>query len=122
MGFERFSMIAWSDGTKSALTLATKYPDSVQGIVLLGTEILNRDKSHNWLKTIVDINSWGPTKISWYKRSYDSEEEIQDLWRKYVKSTEFLKLYFGNDMFKGKYHLIKCPVLVILGEKVVTKV
>ena len=122
MGFERFSMIAWSDGTKSALNLAVKYPDSVQGIVLFGAEIFNRLSAYEWLNSVIEMKSWGQTKIDCYRRAYDSDQKIQDLWRKYVNFIKFLKLYHGDDILGGRYHLIKCPVLVVLGEKVFTKV
>ncbi|CAG2117693.1 unnamed protein product, partial [Medioppia subpectinata] len=42
----------------------------------------------------------------------------QDLWTRYVKSTEYHDQYFGNDMFgKEGYRQIKCPVIIIFGEK-----
>ena len=111
-------MIAWSDGTKSALSLTVKYPDAVHKMVLFGVEVCNKDRGLNWLKSVVEMKTWGQTKIDCYKRGYDSDAEIQDLWRKYVRSCEYVKLYYGDDMFKDKYHLIKCPVLIVLGLKV----
>ena len=118
LGYKRFSVIAWSDGAKTALTLVTKYPDVVQSMVLMGVDVIGSQRALNWLKSITDIKTWGVPKIECYLKVYDSRKTIQQLWQKFTKSCEYLKLYFGDDMFKDKYHLIKCPVLIILGEKV----
>ena len=108
-------MIAWSDGTKGGLTLATTHPEAIESIILLGAEITNAKCVVKWLNSIIDIETWGQQKLNCYLRAYHSPQRVQELWKKFVKSTEYLNTYFGDDMFKGKYHLIKCPVLIIFG-------
>ena len=87
-------------------------------MVLFGVEVFNRERAVSWLNSVIDMKTWGSAKIECYRRAYDSDDKIQDLWRKFVKWCERIKLYYGDEMFKDKYHLVKCPVLISLGEKV----
>ena len=111
-------VFAWSDGCKSGLTLATTYPEAMESIVLMGVDITNANERLLWMKSIVNVDSWGQQKLDCYLRVYHTKDRVQDVWRKYIKSLEYMNTYYGDDMFKGKYHLIKCPVLIIVGDKV----
>ena len=90
----------------------------MESIVLLGVEITNSKQAVSWVQSLFNIESWGQQKLDFYLKVYQTKDRVQDLWRKYTNSVGYLNTYFGDDMFKGKYHLIKCPVLIILGDKV----
>ena len=86
-------------------------------MVLFGVEVFNGKRVIDWLNSVVDMKTWGSAKIECYRRAYDSDVKIQDLWRKFVKSIDNFKHYCVDDMFKNKYHLVKCSVLIVLVRK-----
>ncbi|CAG2120640.1 unnamed protein product, partial [Medioppia subpectinata] len=97
LGYKHYSVIAWSDGAKSGITLAIKYSDSVNAIVLIGASICASRQAVQFLNTIIKTEDWSADRLNSYLRSYESREKIQDLWTRYVKSTEYHDQYFGND-------------------------
>ena len=64
------------------------------------------------------VDKWKKDRIQELLRVYESKEEIQKLWNRYLKFAEFYTQYFPEDLFKGKYHLVKCPVLLTHGDQV----
>ncbi|CAG2176616.1 unnamed protein product, partial [Oppiella nova] len=68
LGYEKFSVIAWSDGAKGALTLAIKYSNSVNAMVLSGASICGSKEAVRFLNTIVKVDSWGPGRLDSYLR------------------------------------------------------
>ena len=116
MGFDKYSVIGWSEGSKVALLMATIYSQSIESIVLTS---VSTHVSNECLKTILStksVQSWSKDKLECYLRSYDNVDDIQQLWNKYVKFIEYYNQYFP--LIKNNYHLIECPVLVIHGDKV----
>ncbi|CAG2180989.1 unnamed protein product, partial [Oppiella nova] len=91
---------------------------SVNAMVLSGASICGSKEAVRFLNTIVKVDSWGPGRLDSYLRSYESPQKVQELWTKFVRSTEYHEHYFGKDMFgKDAYYNVKCPVVIIFGEK-----
>lgn len=118
MGFDKYSIIGWSDGAKVALLMAIKYPESVQSLVLTAISTFVSQNSCKFFETTKNVETWSSERIEAYLRSYESEAEIQRLWTKFAEYVKYYNQYFPEDIYKNKYHLVKCPVLIFHGDRV----
>jgi hypothetical protein len=64
------------------------------------------------------VDNWGQEKIENYLKIYSSRNEIQELWDRHMNFVANYRKYFPEGVFKNKFHLIECPVLIIHGDKV----
>ena len=121
LGYDKYSIIGFSEGARVALLMAAQYPMSVRSLVL--SSIRTRI-SNNELSAILQnksINKWTQNKVKSYLKVYETEEEIQKMWNRFIKFVEFYNQYFPEDIFKDKYELVRCPVLITHGDKVCIK-
>ncbi|CAG2178044.1 unnamed protein product, partial [Oppiella nova] len=115
LGFQKYSIIGWSDGAKVALLMAIKYPKCVESVVVTAISIYLTDSAIRFFKTTQNIESWSKDRIDCYLRCYETKAEIQTLWTRFAKYIEYYNQYFPEDIYKDKYDLIRCPVLVMHG-------
>ena len=64
------------------------------------------------------VEKWPKKKIDAYLTVYESKEEVQKLWNRYLKFVEFYPQYFPEDIFKPNVGKIQCPVLFTHGDMV----
>ena len=109
--------------------MAINYPKSIESMVLIGvstrvtTNVINGYKNDKFEK-------WPKDRIDSYLRSYKTVDEIKNLWTKTVKGMEYFNNYYPNDitsevrdgytksLVRDGYKQIKCPLLVLHGDKV----
>ena len=118
MGYNKYSVIGWSEGAKVALLMAIKYPESVQSLVLTAISTHYSKKGLNSMLSSQSVDKWPKDKLKDYLNAYKSKDEIQSLWTRFIKFIEHYIQYFPEDIFKDKYKTVKCPVLMIHGEQV----
>ena len=118
LGFKKYSIIGWSEGARVGLLMAIKYPESVESLVLTAISTYVSETSHKFFAKTQRVDSWSDDKIDTYLRSYESKEEIQKLWTKFTSYVLYYNQYFPQDIYKDKYHLVKCPVLIFHGDRV----
>ena len=111
-------MIGSSEGAKVALLMAMRYGSEVETLILLGITYYMSNRGITALKATQSVNKWPKSRLNNYLRGYDSKEEIQKQWSRYLSFAEFYNQYFPEDIFKGKYQLVRCPVLILHGDKV----
>ncbi|CAG2109202.1 unnamed protein product, partial [Medioppia subpectinata] len=118
LGYERYSIIGWSDGAKVALLMAVQYSQCVESMVLTAISTYVSDSCLKFFKSAQNIECWGEEKVNAYLKCYETKTEIQNLWNRFVRFAEFYNQYFPEDMYKNRYHLIQFPVLVLHGQRV----
>ena len=118
LGYDKYSIIGLGEGARVALLMAINYSQSITSIVLSALKTYSSNKGLAALLSTQKVDKWSRNKLDAYLKVYESKEEIQKLWNRYLKFAEFYNQYFPEDMFKDKYHLVKCPVLLTHGDKV----
>ncbi|CAG2172511.1 unnamed protein product [Oppiella nova] len=115
LGFDKYSILSWSDGAKVALLMATLYPESIESVILTSVYTYISNESLKLLLSSQSVDNWHKDKLESYIKSYGKKEVIQQLWTKFIKFAEYYNQYFPES--KNNYHLIKCRVLIVYGEK-----
>ena len=118
MGINKYSIIGYNEGAKVAMFMAIRYPSEVLSMVLIGITYYMSNRNISALKSMKEVASWPKSRLENYLKAYESKDEIQKQWNRYVQFAEFHNQYFPEDLFKGKYRSVKCPVLVVHGDKV----
>ena len=119
-------MIGCDEGAKTALVLASKHPTHVKTLVLIGISNRNSTKYFKGLQAIKSVDKWPESKLQKYLRAYESKEEIQRLWNRFVNYVEFSTKAIGYgqntptnpDQLKDHYKSVNCPVLIVHGDQV----
>jgi len=117
LSINAYSIVGWSEGAKVALLMAIRYPTEVEALVLVGITYYMSNRNIASLKANQSVDKWPKSKIEDYLRGYDSKEEIQKQWTRYLNFAEFYNQYFPEDIFKGKYQNVKCYTLIVHGDK-----
>ncbi|XP_054157035.1 valacyclovir hydrolase-like [Oppia nitens] len=117
LGFDTFHVIGWSDGARSAITLVCKYPEAVTKLVVTNIFAFADNKTLSVLKSNQTVDRWHQDRVKCYLRSYKDTVEIQRMWDRQIRFMEHMRTYLPNDPNEEKYKSIKCPVLVIQGDK-----
>ena len=101
-----------------ALLMAIRYGAQVQALVLMGLTNIMSNKNINALKASQSVDDWPESRIENYLRAYESKEEIQKQWKRYLSFAEFYNHYFPEDFFKDKCETVYSPVMFVHGDKV----
>ena len=99
--------------------MAIRHPTEVEALVLIGITSYVSNKNITGLKSMKLVKSWPKNRVDNYLRGYESIDEIQKQWNRYLQFAEFYNQYFPEDIFKGKYQRVKCPILLVHGDKVI---
>jgi valacyclovir hydrolase len=118
LGFEKFSVIGWSDGGIAGLVLAINYPTNVKSIIMWGSIGFPSEKLFKLSFTSRDLDYWSRERIDNYLKIYDNRNEIQELWNRHMNFVVNYRKYFPEGVFKNKFRSIQCPVLIMHGDKV----
>ncbi|XP_054157230.1 valacyclovir hydrolase-like [Oppia nitens] len=118
LGYEKFQVFGWSEGSRVALVLAADYPDVVTDLVVLAlptyaTEVHNK----NMLMT-KNIDNWDKTMIDRYLTVYKDRAELQNLWRRHIIFVDNFPQLFPKGICYNKYDSIKCRILLLHGDRV----
>ena len=116
LGYEKFSVLGWSDGSRSALILTSLYPNNVESLILFG--IIEKDFEKTNIKAFNitnDVNKWHKNIVNNYLRSYKDQDQIQQLWTELMTFVLKMHEYFPNGVLQD-FDSIKCPVLIIQGD------
>lgn len=115
LGFDKFSVIGWSDGANAAVILAAKFPEAVKKLVIFG--------GNAWVEQ-EDIDAYEATrdvKANWSKRMLDLHvpvygEELQPMWDGFCDAMKGI-MARGGDINKEEAISLTCPTFVLAGEK-----
>ena len=98
--------------------MAAKYYESVQSLVLTAISTQLSIKSINYMLANKSVDKMSKNTITNYLKVYESKEDIQKMWNRFVNFIQFYVSYFPGDIFNDKYDMVQCPVLLVHGDKV----
>lgn len=115
LGFEKFSIVGWSDGANAAVILAAKYPEAVKKLVIFG--------GNAWVEQ-EDIDSYEATrdvKANWSKRMLDLHvpvygDDLQPMWDGFCDAMKGI-MARGGDINQEEAKSLACPTFVLAGKK-----
>ena len=100
-----YSILGWSDGAKTGLLMAIKYPARVEKLVVWGGNAYVVPQEKRIMNAFRDTELWNPQRRSLYLEVYGNE--LKALWNRHCDH------YINNldDICKNQVHQIRCPTL-----------
>lgn len=135
IGFDKFSILGWSDGGITGMILAAKYSDLIEKLVIWGSNAYIVEKEiqiyeskfylkekfpcltpHYFIKGIRDVNNWSPKMREPMEKVYGAEN-FAKLWSDWVDI--LVKIYHEEkgEICSNCLHKIKCPTFILHGSK-----
>ena len=116
LGHEQFHVMGWSDGANAAVLLADAHPEAVRKLIIFGG---------NSYITEEDIEAYEATRdieTSWSQRMKDTHvpvygDELQPMWSSFCDGMKGM-FEAGGDICQEQAKGLKCPTLIMGGEKV----
>ncbi|XP_034934729.1 valacyclovir hydrolase [Chelonus insularis] len=116
LGFSKFSLIGWSDGGITSLILTAKNPESVDKLVISGTNAYILPQEIKIYEGIRNIDSWSERMraplLALYGRDY-----FQKMLNAWVDTMSNIYQTKNGDLCKDSVTQIKCPTLIMHGRK-----
>lgn len=133
LNYNSYYAIGWSDGAKSAILLAILYPSRIQAVVASGIFVYCTKLNLLPFMRMQSVNLWDTNMLARYCEVYE-QDELQKLWDTHINFIKDLmvkmkalveakpeikdiKLAIHDKLMNG-LNCIRCPVLLIHGDKV----
>ncbi|XP_002741275.1 serine hydrolase BPHL-like [Saccoglossus kowalevskii] len=116
IGFQKFSLLGWSDGAITALIAASRYASVIDRLVVWGGNAYVTADDVQMYEATRDISKWSERMRAPMIKVYGDEfEKIWNAWMDGIINT----YYHGNngDICKKNLCDVKCPTLIVHGEK-----
>ena len=114
LGYERFSVMGWSDGANVGAIMAALRPERVERLVVFGGQSFLTPEDIATFKAIRKISDWAPKPAATMRGIYGAE--LDGLWDRYVAGQELL-FDMGGDLYGLLLAKVRCPVMVLHGGK-----
>ena len=111
LGFEKYSVLGWSDGGITGLILAARQPDAVEKLVAFGCNAYVSDADRACTRAIKNTDDWSP-RLREPLEVFYGKEGLKKLWFDFVE--HYNKF---DDICKSDLPNIKCPVFLLHGDK-----
>ena len=109
LGFDNFSVLAFSDSGRTAILMSARYPQVVNKLVIWGTCVFICPEIRRILPMFRDTSVWSRERLRMYESVYgDDVEAIWCGWIDYILTLEDITQYLKQ---------IKCPTLILHGQK-----
>lgn len=114
LGFEKFSMLGWSDGGITALIASARYPENINKLVIWGANSYIAKSDIEMIEQVADISKWSDRMRKPMEDTYG--DSFPDMWLSWVNA---YKSYYANggDICSDLLKNISAPSLVIHGAK-----
>ncbi|KAF7493199.1 Valacyclovir hydrolase [Sarcoptes scabiei] len=106
---EKFNLLGFSDGSRTAIQIASSYPERVNKLVLLGATTFNSPKELKVFDLCRDVNGWSNERRGMFESLYG--KDLQMLWAAWVDENRKLDDFMTPELSK-----ITCQVLLLYGE------
>ncbi|XP_040156889.1 valacyclovir hydrolase [Anopheles arabiensis] len=116
LGFQRYSVVGWSDGGITGLVLAAKQPERVEKLVVWGSNSYISDTEANIYEGIRDVSKWSARMREPMEQVY-GVEHFPKLWSAWVDGLLRIHHERKGDICSGSLKHIKAPTLVVHGAK-----
>jgi len=105
-----FNVLGFSDGARTAMTLASQNADRVDKLVLVGATSFNSPKERRVFELCRNIDGWSNERRALYENLYG--DDLQQMWSNWVDANNKLNDFLGSELSR-----ITCPTLLLYGEK-----
>ncbi|KAH0567424.1 valacyclovir hydrolase-like [Cotesia glomerata] len=116
LGFAKFSLVGWSDGGITSLILAANYPQSVQKMVVHGSNAFILPHEMKIYESTKNIDTWSERMRAPLIAIY-GEEYFRKTWTAWVEAMDNIYKNNNGDICKNSLSKIKCPTLIVHGKK-----
>lgn len=103
--------MGWSDGAKTALTMAIQFPARIDKMVIWGGSAYINQSEHRALAATEETRDWSAQMKDPYVNVYGAEI-FQKMWSRHI---EFYKTL--GDICKTKLSAIRCPTFILHGDR-----
>ena len=114
LGYDRFSVLGWSDGGVAALFLAALFPESVRKMVVWGANAYVSDEDIEMFLAVRDVRQWSASMRASLEPIYGPSLERE--WAEWVDSMVAVHSK-GGDLCRSELGRVRCPTLVMHGRK-----
>mmetsp|Transcript_50925 Transcript_50925/g.94168 ORF Transcript_50925/g.94168 Transcript_50925/m.94168 type:complete len:289 (+) Transcript_50925:62-928(+) len=110
-----FNVIGWSDGAIAATILAAKHPEQVKKLVVFGIQPSLTKEDVEIYEGMRDVEkAWSKRMLETHRGVYG--DDVQDMWSSFCDAMQMIYKQ-GGDLCMKETKEIKCPTLVLHGEK-----
>lgn len=106
---EKFNLLGFSDGSRTAITIASSYPERVNKLVLLGATTFNSPKELKVFDLCRNIDGWTNERRGMFEEVYGKDTQM--LWQNWVDENKKM-----GDFLTPALAKVTCQVLLLYGE------
>ncbi|KAF7246051.1 Valacyclovir hydrolase [Varanus komodoensis] len=114
--FKKFSLLGWSDGGITALIAAAKYPNLIHKLVVWGANSSVTEEDVKLYNAIRDVSKWSERARTPMEEMY-GHEYFSKICAGWVDGISQFRHKPDGSICQSLLPLIKCPTLIIHGEK-----
>lgn len=117
LGLSEFSVLGWCDGGVSGIYLAVQFPTAIRKLVLWGSRAYITEHDLKISEELEDLQRWAPRALEANISVYGFPG-VSQIWHRFVNSLrEFRNLKTDGDVCTDELSKVKCPTLIVHGEK-----
>ncbi|XP_062986383.1 valacyclovir hydrolase [Elgaria multicarinata webbii] len=114
--FKKFSLLGWSDGGTTALIAAAKYPNLIHKMVVWGANANITEEDVKCFNAIRDVSKWSERARKPMEEMY-GHVYFSKICAAWVDGISQFLYELDGSICQSLLPLIKCPTLIIHGEK-----
>jgi valacyclovir hydrolase len=114
LGLNEFTVFGWSDGANIGTLMAIKAPRRVRKLVVWGGNSFLSAEEIQAFQAMRSLSSWSPREVDAMQQIY--ADSLGGLWERYIAGLEELHAR-GGDIYRSQLDQVRCPTLVLHGEK-----
>merc|ERR1712187_453881 len=115
LGCERYHVIGWSDGAISATILASTRPEAVRKLVVFGIQASITKEDVDTYNGMRDVEkAWSKRMLETHRAVYG--DDVQPMGSSFCDAMQMI-YDAGGDFCEREAKTLRCPTLVLHGEK-----
>lgn len=107
----KFNLLGFSDGSRTAIHLAATFPEAVEKLILVGCTSYNSPKEKKVFELCRSVDGWSEDRRKLYEQLYGSRATLQRLWSDWIDANARLTDFASDQLPK-----VACPTLLLFGE------
>jgi valacyclovir hydrolase len=114
LGFKSFCVAGWSDGANAAVLMAITNPKCISKLVVWGGSSYISDEDVECFEKTRSVDLWISSVREPLKAIYG--DTLQALWSSFCDWAQEIHRA-GGELYRERLHLVRCPTLILHGEK-----